>query len=106
VAKKYQIKILQRFNQEGESVGNPLCINDICQKVLEVLTEEELKSLGQSMSTHIMKARSMLDEGNYENINWEGLGWFEEGKSLIAIYDQVPKDPPFALVIEVPQEWK
>jgi hypothetical protein len=106
VAKKYQIKILQRFNQEGESVGNPLYINDICQKVLEGLTEDELKSLGQSMSTHIMKVRSMLNQDNYENINWEGLGWFEEGESLIAIYDQVPKDPPFALVIEVPQEWK
>ncbi len=106
VAKKYQIKILQRFNQEGEPVGDPLHINDVCRELLNTITEEMRQTMGQKLSTHIIKVRSILQDGDYENINWEGLGWFEEGESLIVIYDQVPKDPPFAMVIEVPHEWR
>ncbi|NIM98001.1 MAG: hypothetical protein GTO24_07975 [candidate division Zixibacteria bacterium] len=106
VAKEYEIKILQRFDQEGEPVGDPLHINDVCREVLNAIDEETDETMGQRMSTHIIKVRSRLEDGDYENINWEGLGWFEEGESLIAIYDQVPKDPPFALIIEVPEEWK
>jgi len=38
--------------------------------------------------------------------NWEGLGWFEEGKSLVLIHDKPPKGPPTAFVVNLPDDWK
>ena len=104
--KRYRLKILQRFNQEGDPVGQPLFVNDFCRKALDAFTQERPANPAQSIWDHMVKAKSMLEERDYENINWEGLGWFEEGKSLIAIYDGLPLDPPFALVIELPTGWR
>jgi hypothetical protein len=38
--------------------------------------------------------------------NWEGLGWFEEGKRLVVIHDKPPKGPPTAFIVELPPEWR
>ena len=38
--------------------------------------------------------------------NWEGLGWFEEGKSLVLIHDKPPEGPPTALIVDLPDDWK
>ncbi len=38
--------------------------------------------------------------------NWEGLGWFEEGKSLVLIHDKPPEGPPTALIVGLPDNWK
>lgn len=38
--------------------------------------------------------------------NWEGLGWFEENESLVLIYDSKPRNPPSALVVELPKNWR
>ncbi len=37
--------------------------------------------------------------------NWEGLGWFEEGKSLVLIHDKPPKGPPTAIIVDLPHDW-
>jgi hypothetical protein len=38
-------------------------------------------------------------------VNWEGLDWFEEGKSLVTIFDS-PDESSAAYVIELPESWK
>jgi len=38
--------------------------------------------------------------------NWEGLGWFEEGRSLVLIHDKPPKGHPTAFVVNLPDDWK
>jgi hypothetical protein len=38
--------------------------------------------------------------------NWEGLGWFEEGKSLVVIQDKPPKGTPTAFIVELPCPWQ
>ncbi len=42
---------------------------------------------------------------NIKNANWEGLGWFEFGKSLIIVHDKPPKGVPTAFVIDLPNGW-
>jgi hypothetical protein len=41
-----------------------------------------------------------------QDLNWEGLGWFEEGQRLVTVHDD-PDDagPTEALVIELPEGW-
>lgn len=41
-------------------------------------------------------------------LNWEGLGWFEPGRSLVLVYDEKlseRKRPQSALVISLPPDW-
>lgn len=38
--------------------------------------------------------------------NWEGLAWFEEGKSLVIIHDIPPKASPTAVIVSLPDDWK
>ncbi len=37
--------------------------------------------------------------------NWEGMDWYEEGKSLILIYEEDPDKAGFAFVINLPDRW-
>lgn len=37
--------------------------------------------------------------------NWEGLGWFEKGKSLVLIHDRPPKGNPTAFLVKLPKGW-
>ncbi|MDA1316298.1 MAG: hypothetical protein O2968_23530 [Acidobacteria bacterium] len=41
-----------------------------------------------------------------EGVNWEGLDWFEEGKSLILIHESYPSAEPTAFVWQLPEDWK
>jgi hypothetical protein len=52
------------------------------------------------------KVAGMIEDSDGMSVNWEGLSWFEEGVSLVTIYDTWPKDPPFAMIFDIPQEWK
>ncbi len=103
---EYKLKILQRFTLEGEPVGESIDINEVCRSALDGLDEGDYALMGTEMADHIRSIRALLESGNWENVNWEGLGWYEENNKLIAIYDAVPKDPPFALVIDIPEEWR
>ncbi|MCI0445185.1 hypothetical protein L0152_18495 [bacterium] len=38
-------------------------------------------------------------------LNWEGLGWYEPGKSLVATYDNLTEESPEAYVIDLPKGW-
>lgn len=41
--------------------------------------------------------------------NWEGLGWYEQGKSLVLIHDapqKLPSGVPAAFIVELPAGWK
>ena len=41
-----------------------------------------------------------------KGVNWEGLAWFEEGKSLVLIHERGLCDATYAFVIQIPDEWK
>lgn len=104
-AVEYIFKILQRFDLQGNRIGEPLYLDHACKNALKGLSEDDLERMGCSSAKHLKEIDSLLQAGNWENVNWEGMGWFEEGKSLVIIYDAKPKDPPFAFVIEIPEEW-
>jgi hypothetical protein len=106
VPKEYKQKILQRFNLEGEPVGEPLDVNRSGKEAFEELDEEIFDTLSPRMAAHLKKIRSLFLEEDWEDINWEGLDWFEEGISVITIYDKRRLDPPFALVVKLPDSWK
>jgi len=42
----------------------------------------------------------------HRDANWEGLSWFEPGKSVIVVHESGLKLEPAALVIELPQAWR
>jgi hypothetical protein len=106
VDKKYQYKLLQRFDLQGKPVGEPLDLSRICQGILGDAVEEICKHLKPELSTHMRKVAGMIEDSDGMSVNWEGLSWFEEGVSLVTIYDTWPKDPPFAMIFDIPQEWK
>jgi hypothetical protein len=106
IDKSYEIKVLQRFDMDGKPVGDSLDLNKICAQAFTDYIENKSGSMGEKMLSHCKQVKSILEDSSGEEVNWEGLGWFEEGKSLIAIYDTWPKDPPFALVIDIPSDWK
>jgi hypothetical protein len=66
---------LQRFDQAGKPVGDPL---DIAGVVPEEVA----------------------------HANWEGLGWFEEGKSLLMVHEGFRDLPPHALILDLPADWQ
>jgi hypothetical protein len=39
-------------------------------------------------------------------LNWEGLGWFDQGKSLVLIFDNSINQSPAAFVVDLPEDWK
>jgi hypothetical protein len=38
--------------------------------------------------------------------NWEGLGWFEPGKSVVLVHEAEGKIEPHAFLLELPQSWQ
>ncbi|UCF04694.1 MAG: hypothetical protein JSV33_12320 [bacterium] len=106
ISKTYERKILQRFDLEGNPVGKPLDLTNTTKRLLYGVSEEDRTRMGGKMAAHLDRIISILEESSWEQINWEGLGWFEEGVRLVAIYDGYPMDPPFAFVIDIPAEWR
>lgn len=37
--------------------------------------------------------------------NWEGLSWFEPGKSVVVMHDKMPKTPSPVIIVELPLDW-
>jgi len=104
--REYKLKWLQRFNLQGEPMGMPLDMMEVTQRIFSRINEEVVRGHNPQVARHLQNIVSLLKQGDWENVNWEGLDWFEEGESLITIYDKKPIDPPCALVIQIPQEWK
>ena len=40
-----------------------------------------------------------------QDLNWEGLGWFDPGKSLVTVYDADAGTRSHAFVIDLPEGW-
>jgi hypothetical protein len=69
---------LQRFDPQGQPVGDPIDLN------------AELPA-------------------DLHGLNWEGLGWYEEGKSLLLIDDiseKRPSGPPYVVILPLPPDWR
>ena len=69
---------LQRFDLQGQPVGDPI---DLDAKL----------------------------PANLRGLNWEGLAWYEEGKSLVLIDDiseERPGGPPYVVIVALPREWR
>lgn len=45
-------------------------------------------------------------DGPLQRVNWEGVDWFEKGKSLILVYESYPHRLPAAFVLELPHDWQ
>lgn len=103
---RYENKVLQRFDLKGNSVGEPLDLKDVFSNALAGVDDQALAAMGEEMSSHVREVSRLLKKYEWENVNWEGLAWFADGEKLITIYDTVPKDPPLALIINIPQDWK
>ncbi len=41
-----------------------------------------------------------------QGLNWEGMGWFEEGKSVALTFDNNVGQAPEVFVVELPEDWK
>jgi hypothetical protein len=38
--------------------------------------------------------------------NWEGLHWFEEGRSIVLAHEIARRQPPHILILELPESWQ
>ena len=75
---EFMHKLLQRFGADGQPHGEPLDLTKVPVIVDNKLTEA----------------------------NWEGLNWYEEGKSLVLVFDKYPKEADAAaVVIDLPKGW-
>ena len=41
-----------------------------------------------------------------KGVNWEGLGWFEKGKSLVIVHESHPAPNAVAYVVQLPPQWR
>ena len=44
--------------------------------------------------------------GDIGGENWEGLGWFVPGKSLVLVHEGSSKTPPNAFILQLPPDWQ
>ncbi len=73
--KEYKHKLLQRFFFNGLPKGKPFDLDTI------------------------------LPNDNFKNANWEGLAWFEPGKSLVLVHDCPPGGTTTAFIVNLPDGW-
>ncbi|NNF06687.1 MAG: hypothetical protein HKN21_08000 [Candidatus Eisenbacteria bacterium] len=73
--RKFAHHWLQRFDAQGNRVGEPYDLDERLPKA-------------------------------WHGLNWEGLDWFEEGKSLILMYEHDPEGELIVPIIELPRSWR
>jgi hypothetical protein len=44
--------------------------------------------------------------GEHKGANWEGVCWFERGKSLVLVHEAGPKAPAAAYILQLPEDWQ
>ncbi len=104
--REYKYKNLQRYDLQGKLVGNSIEINALVKPLFESVPPAQMAKWSIRMREQFNSVRALLEENNWENVNWEGLDWFVRGQSLVLVYDSEPADPPFAVVIAIPDNWK
>ncbi len=104
--REYKYKDFQRYDLQGKPVGNSIEINALVKPLFESVSQMQTAKWSSRMREQFKKVKALLDEKNWENVNWEGLDWFVRGQSLVLVYDSEPSDPPFAVVIAIPDNWK
>ncbi len=104
--RRFQYKWLVQYDLTGFPVSAPCDITPLLKDCWARFAANELNSLSAPLQSHAREFGAQAAAANWENVNWEGLAWFEPGKSLVLIYDGSPVDPPFAFVIHLPEEWR
>ncbi|MCW5979186.1 MAG: hypothetical protein KIT09_14010 [Bryobacteraceae bacterium] len=59
---------------------------------------------GKPAGDHINIAEQV--PGNISHANWEGLGWFTPGKSLVLVHEGTRTVGPHAFILELPPDWQ
>ena len=59
---------------------------------------------GERLGEHL-DLDTIVGEG-LKGVNWEGLGWFEQGKSLVLVHESHPEPIPTAYVLQLPDGWR
>jgi hypothetical protein len=72
---RYDAQWLQRFRVDGTPIGEPFDL------------------------------KGQLPDGLDGAVNWEGLGWFVHGGSVVLIHDTPPGGTPKACVVRIPSSW-
>jgi hypothetical protein len=71
---------LQRFDREGNPIGSHLDVDVV--------------------------AKELTQNDSLSGANWEGLGWYEEGRTLVLVHDKSKKiETPVALLVDLGRFW-
>ncbi len=103
---RYEHKMIVRCDLAGKLHGQPLDLSAAASAILENFLKNGLSKIKSEQQQQVLRFKRLVSDGNWENVNWEGLSWFEPGISLIATYDGVPFDPPLAFIIPLPEGWR
>jgi hypothetical protein len=41
-----------------------------------------------------------------QHANWEGLSWFDPGKSLVLVYEGDRRPDTYAFILNLPEDWQ
>lgn len=104
--REYKYKDLQRYDLQGKPVGSSIEINALVKPLFDSVLPTQTAKWSGRMREQFKNVKALLDAKNWENVNWEGLDWFVRGQSLVLVYDGEPSDPPFAVVVTIPDSWK
>jgi len=104
--RRFQYKCLQRYDLKGNPVGNPLDVSALASAQWRDFAEQKLTTLAEPLRSRAEQFGRNAEAAGWENVNWEGVSWYQRGESLVLIYDAGADDPLFALVVAIPQEWQ
>ncbi len=104
-AKEYRHQWLLRFSIGGQPVGQRVDLRAELLYSLRTLDPDFFSELPSHVAEHTQRVFDELKRNQY-SANFEGMGWYIEGESVIVIYDRYPLDPPIAFVIPIPDFWR
>lgn len=104
--REFKYKELLRYDLKGKPFGKSIDINSLVKPLFDSVTPVQQVNWSERMRSQFDLTRKLLEEKQWENINWEGLDWFVRGQSLVLVYGGAPVDPPFAVIIPIPESWK
>ncbi len=94
-----------RFTMDGRPFGESINVQQTAVASLQALSDNDLQRCTEAQQDHILSLRKMLEEEPERNINFEGLGWFRQGKRLVTVFDRYPIEPTLVFFVDVPRHW-